>query len=387
MFASKFKIRQSLSLKVLLTSVAFAFVIAAVIGISVHNRVATTIINEKIAISKVETTNALLLAQGHFNIARFQNDSGLNKVVQDFITSSREDGSLSGRETVILPFAKSGNEPIIYQTVPTLLVLDSIPSEFREQIRQSDEILDKRVTIRYSNGDQYPGFLIGGKLSIPRTGIYEIYYLFKLNAQYDSISVITWTLLGAGLLLVLLIGLSTQFVIRQVVAPVQQAAAVAEKFTQGDLTSRMSVSSEDELASLGNSFNEMAVSIQQQIVRLENLSMLQQRFVSDVSHELRTPLTTLRMAAEVIYQQKESFDPNIARSSELLINQICLRLVDLMQKQPHWVLLPLISPIWFKKQLITCIQTNLHYLKLILQVKQSRLKVIHGESREFYEIL
>ena len=322
MFASKFKIRQSLSLKVLLTSVVFAIVIAAVIGISVHNRVATTIINEKIAISKVETSNALLLAQGHFNIARFQNDSGLNKVVQDFITSSREDGSLSGRETVILPFAKSGNEPIIYQTVPTLLVLDSIPAEFREQVRKSDEILDERVTIRYSNGDQYPGFLIGGKLNIPRTGIYEIYYLFKLNAQYDSISVITWTLLGAGLLLVLLIGLSTQFVIRQVVAPVQQAAAVAEKFTQGDLTSRMSVSSEDELASLGNSFNEMAVSIQQQIVRLENLSMLQQRFVSDVSHELRTPLTTLRMAAEVIYQQKESFDPNIARSSELLINQI-----------------------------------------------------------------
>ena len=322
MFASKFKIRQSLSLKVLLTSVVFAIVIAAVIGISVHNRVATTIINEKIAISKVETSNALFLAQGHFNIARFQNDAGLNKVVQDFITSSREDGSLSGRETVILPFAKSGNEPRIYQTVPTLLVLDSIPGEFREQVRQSDEILDKRVTIRYSNGDEYPGFLIGGKLNIPRTGIYEIYYLFKLNAQYDSISVITWTLLGAGLLLVLLIGLSTQFVIRQVVAPVQQAAAVAEKFTQGDLTSRMSVSSEDELASLGNSFNEMAVSIQQQIVRLENLSMLQQRFVSDVSHELRTPLTTLRMAAEVIYQQKESFDPNIARSSELLVAQL-----------------------------------------------------------------
>ncbi|MFM8824678.1 MAG: MtrAB system histidine kinase MtrB [Candidatus Nanopelagicus sp.] len=322
MFATKFKIRQSLSLKVLLTSVAFAIVIASVIGISVHNRVASTIINEKIAISKVETANALYLAQGHFNIARFQNDAGLNKVVQDFITSSREDGSLSGRETVILPFARSGNEPIIYQTVPTLLVLDSIPDSFREQVRQSDQVLDKRVTIRYSDGNQYPGFLIGGKLNIPRTGVYEIYYLFKLNAQYDSISVITWTLLAAGFLLVLLIGLSTQFVIRQVVAPVKQAAAVAEKFTQGDLTSRMSVSSEDELASLGNSFNEMAVSIQQQIVRLENLSMLQQRFVSDVSHELRTPLTTLRMAAEVIYQQKENFDPNIARSSELLINQI-----------------------------------------------------------------
>jgi two-component system sensor histidine kinase MtrB len=129
-------------------------------------------------------------------------------------------------------------------------------------------------------------------------------------------------LIFGGVLLILLIGLSTQFVIRQVISPVQAAASVAEKFTQGDLSSRMIISDSTEFASLGNSFNEMAVSIQQQIYRLENLSMLQQRFVSDVSHELRTPLTTLRMAAEVIYQGKDNFDPSIARSSELLINQI-----------------------------------------------------------------
>jgi two-component system sensor histidine kinase MtrB len=84
----------------------------------------------------------------------------------------------------------------------------------------------------------------------------------------------------------------------------------------------MAISTQDEIATLGKSFNEMAASIQEQIYRLENLSLLQQRFVSDVSHELRTPLTTLRMAAEVIYEQKTSFDPNIARSSELLVNQI-----------------------------------------------------------------
>ena len=322
MLISKFKIKQSLSLKVLLTSIAFSILIASVIGFSVHNRVASTIINEKIAISKVETANALYLAQGHFDIARFQDDLGLNKVVQDFITSSREDGSLSGRETVILPISKNNKAQNIYQTVPTLLVLDSIPDSFREQVRTSETVLDKRIMVRYSDGKKFPGFLIGGKLNIPRTGTYEIYYLFKLDAQYQSISVITWTLFFAGFLLVALIGLSTKFLIRQVVAPVQEAAAVAERFTQGDLSSRMVISSEDEMASLGNSFNEMAVSIQQQIDRLENLSMLQQRFVSDVSHELRTPLTTLRMAAEVIYEQKANFDPNIARSSELLINQI-----------------------------------------------------------------
>lgn len=322
MIISKLRIRQSLSLKVLVTNLTFAIFIATIIGIVVHNRVSSTVINEKISISKVETASALFLAQGHFNLARFQDNNELNKVVQDFIASSREDGSFSGRETVILPIPNSTKNQSIYQTVPTLLVLDSIPEKFREQVRKSDEVLDKRITISYSDGKEFPGFIIGRKLDIPRSGTYEIYYLFKLNAQYQSINSITWTLVLTGFLLILLIGLSTQFVIRQVVSPVQAAASIAEKFTQGNFSSRMAVSSNDEIASLGNSFNEMAVSIQQQIYRLENLSMLQQRFVSDVSHELRTPLTTLRMAAEVIYQEKESFDPSVARSSELLINQI-----------------------------------------------------------------
>jgi len=66
----------------------------------------------------------------------------------------------------------------------------------------------------------------------------------------------------------------------------------------------------------------MADTLEKQISRLENLSRVQQRFVSDVSHELRTPLTTIRMASDVIYASRENFDPVIARSAELLLSQI-----------------------------------------------------------------
>jgi two-component system sensor histidine kinase MtrB len=84
----------------------------------------------------------------------------------------------------------------------------------------------------------------------------------------------------------------------------------------------MQIKGKDEIARLGTAFNEMALSLQNQITRLENLSRVQQRFVSDVSHELRTPLTTLRMASEVIHSSRDQFDPNIARSAELLVAQI-----------------------------------------------------------------
>ena len=125
-----------------------------------------------------------------------------------------------------------------------------------------------------------------------------------------------------GIALTLLIGLITFFVFRRLIAPIRDAARVAEELTAGNLELRMDIQGEDEIASLGYSFNEMAVSLQQQISRLENLSKLQQRFVSDVSHELRTPLTTIRMASQVIYASRESFDPTISRSAELLISQI-----------------------------------------------------------------
>ena len=66
----------------------------------------------------------------------------------------------------------------------------------------------------------------------------------------------------------------------------------------------------------------MADSIESQIKELADLSLVQQRFVSDVSHELRTPLTTIRLAADMINDQREDFDPATARAAELLLAQV-----------------------------------------------------------------
>ena len=66
----------------------------------------------------------------------------------------------------------------------------------------------------------------------------------------------------------------------------------------------------------------MAANLQDQIRRLEDLSRVQQRFVSDVSHELRTPLTTIRMAGEILHDSRHDFTPSVARSAELLQTQL-----------------------------------------------------------------
>ena len=78
----------------------------------------------------------------------------------------------------------------------------------------------------------------------------------------------------------------------------------------------------------------MASNLQRQIRQLEELSRVQQRFVSDVSHELRTPLTTVRMAGDVLHDARRSFDPATARAAELLqkeLDRFETLLVDLLE--------------------------------------------------------
>jgi len=119
-----------------------------------------------------------------------------------------------------------------------------------------------------------------------------------------------------------LLTLIAALVSRQVVTPVRAARRAAESLASGNLDDRMQVRGSDDLARLATSMNNMASELQKQISQLEELSRVQQRFVSDVSHELRTPLTTVRMAAEVLHEAREDFDPVAARSAELLQNEV-----------------------------------------------------------------
>jgi two-component system sensor histidine kinase MtrB len=122
--------------------------------------------------------------------------------------------------------------------------------------------------------------------------------------------------------MVLMVGGVAWLVSRQVLNPVRLARRIAERYAAGSLEQRMHVSGEDDIARLSTSFNQMAASLQSQIRRLENLSRLQQRFVSDVSHELRTPLTTVQMASSVLFEARERFDQQTARSAELLKSEL-----------------------------------------------------------------
>jgi two-component system sensor histidine kinase MtrB len=171
--------------------------------------------------------------------------------------------------------------------------------------------------------DTEPVVVVGRQLRAPGTGdTYALYYLFSMQDQQSTLTLMRNALLLGGLAMVLMVGGVAWLVSRQVLDPVRMARRIAERFAGGNLEQRMHVRGEDDIARLSTSFNQMATNLQSQIRRLENLSRLQQRFVSDVSHELRTPLTTVQMASGVLYEARTGFDPQTARSAELLKGEL-----------------------------------------------------------------
>ncbi len=176
---------------------------------------------------------------------------------------------------------------------------------------------------------------MGSQFQLPADGgLYTAYFLFPLDEEQETLALVTRALVTAAALLLLLVAGLTWLVTRQVVTPVRMARRVAERLAAGQLQERVQVKGEDDLARLATSFNQMASNLQRQIRQLEELSRVQQQFVSDVSHELRTPLTTVRMAGDVLHDARRSFDPATSRAAELLqkeLDRFETLLVDLLE--------------------------------------------------------
>ena len=316
------KVRNSLAFKVIISTVILSLGVVWITGSALNSRLSSGIREVNLNSAIVEARSTIFTADYRFLLAQGEKDSVVQKVVDDVISSATTITSNENTREVVFARSPGNTRAINYEIASNLLDPATIPKSLSDRVRKSSDITWQYVTMRYLQGTTAPGLAIGQKVQIPNAGQYEMYIVFSLANEEKTLSLINTYLFIAGLILIILITLITWLVVRQVIKPVREAARIATEFTSGDFRQRMKVYSQDEISTLGRAFNEMAESLEKQIARLENLSRVQQRFVSDVSHELRTPLTTLRMASEVIAASRDDFDPTVARSTELLVAQL-----------------------------------------------------------------
>src|SRR3954468_4402515 len=80
---------------------------------------------------------------------------------------------------------------------------------------------------------------------------------------------------------------------RMLARPLAEVGAAARRIADGDYAARVPREGPEEIASLADSFNQMAES-------LERMEMMRRDFIANAAHELRTPLTNLQGYLEAL---------------------------------------------------------------------------------------
>lgn len=107
------------------------------------------------------------------------------------------------------------------------------------------------------------------------------------RADETFLTDVTRALIVAGLVVALLAAGLSVLLTRSINRPLAEMEHAATQFAQGDYTVRVSPHGKDEVATLGQTFNQMAESV-------GSVERLRRELVANVSHDLRTPLTVIR---------------------------------------------------------------------------------------------
>jgi signal transduction histidine kinase len=169
-------------------------------------------------------------------------------------------------------------QPLVIADATGLVFISSDPRLLGRRL--SERELSAGVPIRV-RGERV-GTLI---MAIPAGTFNPLEQAFSQSVR-DSI------LLAGAIALIIALGLGILFV-RRLARPLEELRVAAEQISQGRSPPRVHITSSDELGRLGQTFNQMAESLQRS-------EALRRQLILDIAHELRNPLMVQQSHLELL---------------------------------------------------------------------------------------
>lgn len=181
--------------------------------------------------------------------------------------------------------------------------------------------------------------------------IIGILYVGVLEQKYLDIQKETvLTFLGITIAGIVVASGLSYLIARQISGPIRQLVSASTQVAEGNLDARVQIQTNDELRFLGDSFNDMAESIQkrdqnlkdfatQRIMQSEKLALVGQ-LSANIAHELNNPLQGIVTFSHLMLEENQDLDSNCQYSLEKIVGQanrcrdIIRGLLDLSRQRP-----------------------------------------------------
>lgn len=129
---------------------------------------------------------------------------------------------------------------------------------------------------------------------------------------------------GAVVIVIILSWIIGYFISRSLTRPLNRITSTAAQIRNGDLSARTGLVGTDKLGNLGETFDDMATTLEKDI-------KLEHRLTSDVAHELRTPLMAMQATVEAMQDGVLPADQEHLATVATEVRRLS-RLVDAMLK-------------------------------------------------------
>ncbi|CAN5599192.1 ATP-binding protein [soil metagenome] len=152
-------------------------------------------------------------------------------------------------------------------------------------------------------------------------------YMILASEEYDTIASTLWdsyilkvgvnsfiiTLIAAFVIGLLLVWLLTR--------NLRKVISTFRRFENGDLTARIPVKSNGELAQLSSTFNHMADTILANIEEMKKVDNLRKELIANVSHDLRNPLSIIHGYMEtLVLKEKDLSGPEKGKYMQIILD-------------------------------------------------------------------
>lgn len=163
-----------------------------------------------------------------------------------------------------------------------------------------------------------------------KTNAGTIGFVISLYSTADDDSLIATTrrtVINSSAWVLLAAVIAIYFITDRIISPLKNMTVAAKSFGKGDFSTRVAVYGNDEVAALGNAFNNMADS-------LENLEKMRSSFLASVSHDLRTPMTTIAgfidgIMSGAIPEDKQEYYLQIISSEIHRLSRLVSQILDI----------------------------------------------------------
>lgn len=211
-------------------------------------------------------------------------------------------------------YIKISNE--LFENIENKNLVDKLINKYDLEF-EKDSLEEKDYEILYDNKLTFGSILILKK-SFDDEFIIKIKYLDEeyILETPDEENIIDKLILNILIFVDIFVLILIFLYILKLLSPLKSITKQLSNFANGDLSSRIDISSKDEIGILANTFNNMANS-------LENSIKTREELLRDIGHELRTPIAKGKFAIEKIddFSQKELLK-KIFLDLEILTNEL-----------------------------------------------------------------